>query len=82
MNAKFHYDCENTGKILKISYASCYFVKFDIYFSGPHEKFSFVLLQMLVTSIALEKCKKRMQCALNYSGTRISSIENQNYSVS
>ena len=27
-------------------------------FSGPHEKFSFVLLHMLVTSIALEKCKK------------------------
>ena len=51
-------------------------------FSGPHEKFSFVLLHMLVTSIALEKCKKRMQCALNYSGTRISSIKNQDYSVS
>ena len=35
-------------------------------FSGPHKKFSLVLLHMLVTSIALEKCKKRMQCALNY----------------
>ena len=32
MNAKFHKDCENTGKILKISCVRSHFVKFDIYF--------------------------------------------------
>ena len=31
MNVKFHKNCENTGKILRIS---CVFVKFDIYFIG------------------------------------------------
>ena len=34
MNVKFHEKCENTGKILKISYVSCNFVKFDIQFLG------------------------------------------------
>ena len=34
MNVKFHEKCENTGKILKISYVSCNFVKFDIHFLG------------------------------------------------
>ena len=29
MNVKFHKNCGNTGKILRIS---CVFVKFDIYF--------------------------------------------------
>ena len=29
MNVKFHKDCENTGKILKISCVRCHFVKFD-----------------------------------------------------
>ena len=38
MNVKFHKDCENTGKILKISCVRCHFVKFDIYFLGlPRE---------------------------------------------
>ena len=32
MNVRFHKNCENTGKILKISFVSCNFVKFDIYF--------------------------------------------------
>ena len=32
MNVKFHKNCENTGKILKISCVRCHFVKFDIYF--------------------------------------------------
>ena len=32
MNVKFHENCENTGKILKISCVRCNFVKFDIYF--------------------------------------------------
>ena len=31
MNIKFHKNCENTGKILKIT---CHFVKFDMYFLG------------------------------------------------
>ena len=34
INVKFHKNCENTGKILKISCVRCNFVKFDIYFSG------------------------------------------------
>ena len=34
MNVKFHKDCENTGKILKISYVRCNFGKFDIHFLG------------------------------------------------
>ena len=31
INVKFHKNCENTGKILKISCVRCHFVKFDIY---------------------------------------------------
>ena len=34
MNVKFHKNCENTGKILKISCVRCNFVKFDIHFLG------------------------------------------------
>ena len=34
MNVKFHKNCENTGKILKISCVRCHFVKFDIHFLG------------------------------------------------
>ena len=40
MNVKFHKDCENTGKILKISCVRCNFMKFDIHFLGlPWEIF-------------------------------------------
>ena len=41
MNVKFHKNCENTGKILKISCVRCNFVKFDIHFLGhvPIRKF-------------------------------------------
>ena len=40
MNVKFHKNCENTGKILKISIVRCNFVKFDIHFLGlPWEMF-------------------------------------------
>ena len=40
MNVKFHKNCENTSKILKISCARCNFVKFDIHFLGlPREIF-------------------------------------------
>ena len=35
INVKFHKNCENTGKILKISRVRCPFVKFHIYFLGP-----------------------------------------------
>ena len=34
MKIKFHKNCENTGKILKISIVRCNFVKFDIHFLG------------------------------------------------
>ena len=33
-NFKFHENCENSGKILKISCVRCHFVKFDIYSFG------------------------------------------------
>ena len=48
VNAKFHKNCENTGKILKISSVRCHFVKFDIniIFLGSHKKFALVLLQV------------------------------------
>ena len=40
MNVKFHKNCENSGKILKISCVTYQFVKFDIYFLGlPYEIF-------------------------------------------
>ena len=40
MNVKFYKNCENTGKILKISCARCHFVKFDVNFLGfPQETF-------------------------------------------
>ena len=32
INAKFHKNCENTGKILQISHVRSHFAKFDIYF--------------------------------------------------
>ena len=47
MNAKFHKNCDYTGKILKISFVRCHFVKFDICFLGLHKKFFSVLLQMI-----------------------------------
>ena len=34
ISVKFHKNCENTSKILKISYIRCHFVKFDTYFLG------------------------------------------------
>ena len=44
INVKFHENCENTGKVLKISCVRCHFVKFDIYFLGL--SYSLVLLQI------------------------------------
>ena len=34
MNVKLHKNCQNTGKILKISCIRCNFVKFDMHFLG------------------------------------------------
>ena len=34
MNVKFHMNCENTSKVLKISCARCHLEKFDIYLLG------------------------------------------------
>ena len=34
MNVKLHKNCQNIGKILKISCVRCNFVKFDIHFLG------------------------------------------------
>ena len=34
MNVKLHKNCQNTGKILKISCVRCNFVKFDMHFLG------------------------------------------------
>ena len=41
MNVKFHKNCENTGKILKISCVRCNFVKFDIHFLGHSQEIFF-----------------------------------------
>ena len=46
MNVKFDKNCENIGKILKISCVRCNFEKFDIHFLGLPEKFSLALSQM------------------------------------
>ena len=34
MNVKLHKNCQNAGKILKISCVRCNFVKFDMHFLG------------------------------------------------
>ena len=40
INVKFYKNCENTGKVLKISCVRCHFVKFKICFLGlPQEIF-------------------------------------------
>ena len=70
MNVKFHKNCDYTGKILKISCERCNFGFFWCYY------------RWFITSLALEKCKKECNnYALNYSGTRFLSTENQNYSM-
>ena len=42
MNVKFHMNCENISKVLKISCASCLLEKFDIYLLGLPEEIFFV----------------------------------------
>ena len=65
MKVKFHKNCENAGEILKISCVRCNF------FSGPHKKFSLVLLQITNYILSPRKMQKRMQDALNYFGIRL-----------
>ena len=49
MNVKFNKNCENIGKILKISFVSCNFVKFGIHFCGlPYEIFFGVITSDLL----------------------------------
>ena len=60
MNVKFHKNCENTGKILKIWHSLS---------RAPIRKFLWCYYRWLITFLALEKCKKRMRYCLNYSGT-------------
>ena len=47
VNVKFHKNCENTGKSLKISCERCNFVNLTFISSGSHEKFWLVLIQMI-----------------------------------
>ena len=54
MDVKFHKNCENTGRI---SCARCNFVKIDIHFLG-HSNFLCCYYRLLITSVALEKCKR------------------------
>ena len=49
MNVKFHKNRQNTGKILKISCASCHFVSLTVIFSDPHKKFSLMLLHITLS---------------------------------
>ena len=60
INVKFHKNCENTGKILKIWHSLSW---------APIRKFLWCYYKWLITFLALEKCKKRMRYCLNYSGT-------------
>ena len=43
----FHDNCENTGKILKISRVRCHFLKFDIYFLALIRNFLYLVLLQL-----------------------------------
>ena len=72
MNVKFHKNCENTGKIQKISFVRCNFVKFDIHFL----RLPLVLLQMTNYIFSPWNIYKRMQYTLNYSGTKFLSTKN------
>ena len=47
MNVKFHKNCENAGKSLKISCERCNFVKFDIYF-GVKSLILFILFYFII----------------------------------
>ena len=42
INVNFHKNCENTGKILKISCVRCHFLNLTFILLGSHKKFSLV----------------------------------------
>ena len=46
MNVKFHKNCENTSKFWKFHVQDVILWNLTFFFSGSHEKFSLVLLQM------------------------------------
>ena len=73
-------ECKNKGKILKILWVSCHFVKFDIRFLRLLEEIFFGVITGNYNNyyiyIALEKCKKRMRYYLNYPSARFLSTEN------
>ena len=59
MNVKFQKNCENTGKILKISCQKMYFCEIGHSFSrAPMRSFLWCYYSWFITSLALEKCKK------------------------
>ena len=58
MNVKFHKNCENTGKFLKISCVRCNFVKWHFFSWHPIRNFLWCYYRWLITSLALEKWKK------------------------
>ena len=63
MNVRFHKNCENTGKILKISFVSCNFVKFIS--PSSQKKFSLVLLQMtnyILSDLTMYNVEKNEIC--------------------
>ena len=64
INVKFHKECENTAKILKISCIRCHFVKFDIYFLGLSWEIFFGVKFSLVKNV------KRMRYCLLVQGFR------------
>ena len=55
MTVEFHKNCENTGKMPKISSVRCNFVKFDFHFLGlPSENY----FGVTTDDYTLQKCKK------------------------
>ena len=46
MNVKFHKNCQNTGKTLKLHVYDDILWNLTAFFSDSHKKFSLVLLQM------------------------------------
>ena len=69
MNVKFHRNCDNTDKILKISSVRCSSVK--LIFSDSHENFFFFFFfwcyyKLFITSLVL-KDERKNAISLNYS---------------
>ena len=69
MNVKFHRNCDNTDKILKISSVRCSSVKFEIDFLGLPWVFFFFFwcyYKLFITSLVL-KDERKNAISLNYS---------------